>query len=363
MGRRIGLLLLCIMYLFAFISCEPNSIVDTDAENDADVVAVQPTSVGEGTAESPYTVCQVLAGTQNTTDVYVCGYIVGFFKNNTVNQSVFDSSGAVVTNILLAPSPDVTDTKHVLTVQLSSDKIRREVSLAYHPEGLHQAVMLQTEVIASYANAEKGLRKISQAIWIDNPSSLDFLYGHDLHSTQTDDPENPENPDDSDDSDNSDNPISPDDSDQPSTVDDADDTFDVNGATGFLPVEGVNQNSGRDENYPCLIDYVIGNEPLRAAYTDAGGWLMGYVASWYSDTMFVLSITPTLPTVNMVKGVMYVELEKNPEMLEWMKRKYDIYGNKRMLRVKCGAIKLKTTAQQGYYINAVETLIWTDWQQ
>lgn len=68
--------------------------------------------------------------------VTVKGYIVGFIARTDASTAVFGINGAVATNILLADSPDCTDTANCICVKLEAGVNREALNLKDNPENL-----------------------------------------------------------------------------------------------------------------------------------------------------------------------------------------------------------------------------------
>lgn len=114
-----------------------------------------------GTADAPFTVTDFKTvipkflskwgapeiGAPGLSDVYACGYIVGYVKGANIKQTVFGIDKAVETNIVIADSPDETDYNNCIAVQLSttSDRhrqAREALNLANHPENYKKQFIL-----------------------------------------------------------------------------------------------------------------------------------------------------------------------------------------------------------------------------
>ena len=103
-------------------------------------------------------------GATGMKDSYVCGYIVGYIKGQSIQRATF-AAGDVATNIVLADSPDETNPDRCIAVQLTtssnlSKSTREALNLATHPENLGRQVTL-------YGNIDKymGTLGIKNARW------------------------------------------------------------------------------------------------------------------------------------------------------------------------------------------------------
>ena len=138
-------------------SCEkvefPND--DTDNTQNEELIVEddsQSTKERNGSKDYPFTADDLSTGsvglyitTTNSSknDCWVEGYIVGYINGTNINNAVFDA-GDKETNILLASSPNETDIKKVVPVQLSTGTsyidARSALNLHQHPENLKRKV-------------------------------------------------------------------------------------------------------------------------------------------------------------------------------------------------------------------------------
>ncbi len=127
-------------------------------------------AAGEGTANSPFNVDQIVAlNPQSTTpvesNVYVQGYIVGYMPSSALTNVTFSAEGATASNIVLGPTADCTDTSKLIAVQLptSPKEIREILSLKNVPGNLGKKVTIVGDV-AKYCGGP-GIRNTSKAIF------------------------------------------------------------------------------------------------------------------------------------------------------------------------------------------------------
>lgn len=127
------------------------------------------TGGGNGSADKPYNVAQMLAG-QSGTGVWVTGYIVGYIKSNpdgasTLNEqwATFSADGAQASNIMIADSPTETDYKKCTSVQLPTGAVRSAVNLKDNPGNLGKQVSLKGS-LAKYFGVN-GLKETSAYAW------------------------------------------------------------------------------------------------------------------------------------------------------------------------------------------------------
>ena len=93
--------------------------------------------------------------------VWVEGYIVGYVPTNSMAKAVFSTEGAGRSNIILAASPDETDYRRCIPIQLTEDdadqrNARRYLNLCDYPKKYKKRAILQGNV-ARYMNV-MGLR-------------------------------------------------------------------------------------------------------------------------------------------------------------------------------------------------------------
>lgn len=108
---------------------------------------------GEGSESSPYTVAQVIAkgADVNETGKWVEGYIVGFIPtggaSTTLPYTEFSATGAIASNLVLAPTADCTDPSLCIPVQLpSGSSVRAAANLLDHPENLGKALTIKGDI-------------------------------------------------------------------------------------------------------------------------------------------------------------------------------------------------------------------------
>lgn len=118
-------------------------------------------STGAGSESEPYTVPQVIAGTATGSSVWVEGYIVGWIDGQVYSSGVqFNAESTSQTNLLLAPSADVTDPAKCIPVQLPSGAVRTALNLKDHPENYKQKVKLKGSVEKYFG--QPGLKSVSE---------------------------------------------------------------------------------------------------------------------------------------------------------------------------------------------------------
>jgi hypothetical protein len=120
-----------------------------------------------GSKRTPYTISEAQAE-QGKTDVWVEGYIVGYFSSTSMNS--FSTDFSVIeevsrSNFALATNQGETDIAHIMPVQLGSSSIRNELNLRDHPDHFNKKVKIRGD-LDSYLGAS-GLRDIKQYEFIE----------------------------------------------------------------------------------------------------------------------------------------------------------------------------------------------------
>lgn len=104
-----------------------------------------PEASGNGTADAPYSVGSIIAGTTGTS-LWVTGYIVGWVSDLSIESSVFNAEATIKTNLLLAASADETDYNKCLPVQLPAGGVRNSLNLQDNPENYKKQISLKADV-------------------------------------------------------------------------------------------------------------------------------------------------------------------------------------------------------------------------
>ena len=111
--------------------------------------------------ETAYTIAEARTLEGGLTDVWVTGYIVGYY----VSASSFMAGGTdCVTNLALADNSGETIKSNTLSVKIPDTAIRDELNLSANPEKLYQKVWLKGKTIESYFG-EPGLELIQEVVW------------------------------------------------------------------------------------------------------------------------------------------------------------------------------------------------------
>lgn len=140
---------------------------------------------GDGQEATPFNVAQVIAkgSAVNEPGQWVKGYIVGFIPtggaSTTLPYTEFTATGAIASNLVLAPTPDCTDANLCIPVQLvSGSSVRSAVNLQDHPDNLGKALTIKGDLI-----------KYCGAPGVKNPTEYKLEGGSDTPDTPTGTPE------------------------------------------------------------------------------------------------------------------------------------------------------------------------------
>ena len=102
--------------------------------------------------------------------LYVCGYVVGVVKGNSIKKALFDLPVDVETNVLLADDPMERNYINCLPVRLEKGtEIREDVNLKLHPENKGRQIVVIAYIEKYFSVA--GIRDPIEYAWIDSPSS------------------------------------------------------------------------------------------------------------------------------------------------------------------------------------------------
>lgn len=134
----------------------------------ASVAPEIPSTGGNGKAETPYGVVDVLAGT-TATSVWVTGYIVGWIDTTGDNFEVsattatFSAPATINTNLLLAASADEKNVANCIPVQLPSGSVRSDLNLVDNPDNLGKQVCLKCDITTYFSL--NGLKNATTYVW------------------------------------------------------------------------------------------------------------------------------------------------------------------------------------------------------
>lgn len=114
---------------------------------------------GDGSAEKPYSVDQVLAGATGT--AWTQGFIVGWVNGKTLSDgATFEVPATSNTNLLIAATADCKEVAKCVPVQLPAGEVRSALNLQDHPEYLGKAVSLKGSLEAYFGT--KGIKSVTE---------------------------------------------------------------------------------------------------------------------------------------------------------------------------------------------------------
>ena len=136
-------MLVATMTAFTFTSCEdvPAAYEIPGGGNGGNGGSTE--TVGNGTAENPYTVEDIKKHGATGSNVFVKAYIVGFVPEKAIDDAKFTAEGCeAVSNVLIAASADETSVDNVMPVQLPVGDVRNAINLKDNPANIKQEVVL-----------------------------------------------------------------------------------------------------------------------------------------------------------------------------------------------------------------------------
>lgn len=117
---------------------------------------------GDGTAEKPYACSQVIAGATGS-NMWITGYIVGAVNGKALTDAAFSGTFTQNSNLLLADSPNETNTANCVAVQLPAGDIRSALNLVDNASNLGKQVSLKGNLEKYFGTA--GLKSTSAYNW------------------------------------------------------------------------------------------------------------------------------------------------------------------------------------------------------
>ena len=147
--------------LCLFTACEKADL--TEGLEDA-VEQSYPTSVGQGTQTSPYTVGQVMEG--DTID-HKLHWFIGFVVGSTyqsMQNAVFEDESRYDSNILISDNPQCKDFKSCIPVELNTAALKKAFSLNYNSSLFRQCILLQGRYSLYFRT--DGIRDVQTGYWL-----------------------------------------------------------------------------------------------------------------------------------------------------------------------------------------------------
>lgn len=152
-------MLVATMTAFTFTSCEdvPAAYEIPGGGNGGNGGSTE--TVGNGTAENPYTVEDIKKSGAKGSNVFVKAYIVGFVPDKAIDDAKFTAEGCeAVSNVLIAASADETSVDNVMPVQLPVGDVRNAINLKDNPANIKQEVVLCGNIEAYFGKT--GLKSV-----------------------------------------------------------------------------------------------------------------------------------------------------------------------------------------------------------
>lgn len=152
-------MLVATMTAFTFTSCEdvPAAYEIPGGGNGGNGGSTE--TVGNGTAENPYTVEDIKKSGAKGSNVFVKAYIVGFVPDKAIDDAKFTAEGCEATsNVLIAASADETSVDNVMPVQLPVGDVRNAINLKDNPTNIKQEVVLCGNIEAYFGKT--GLKSV-----------------------------------------------------------------------------------------------------------------------------------------------------------------------------------------------------------
>ncbi len=164
---------LFLLFSLFSVSCTKLELPD-DVDKDKTDKGDTPTSPSQPDDSNVYSIASLQEATEGES-VLLKGYIVGYVPTSSINKMRFSVEDAVLSNIVLADSPQEKDPSNCAAIQLKKDKdARDDLNLQDNPEMLGKCVLVYGDV-ATYMGS-KGLKDVESYELVetggdDNPSS------------------------------------------------------------------------------------------------------------------------------------------------------------------------------------------------
>lgn len=142
-------------------------IAKTNTTEDSPNVPEEEEEEGDGTEEKPYNITQALIKIYEK-NVWVTGYIVGFYNTYSINSFVYGIQGARIGNTSLALSPDEIDYNKTFPIELIgvAKNVASRINLYDSPDMFKEQITIYGDI--DYFNKPngdaKGLKNVSKAI-------------------------------------------------------------------------------------------------------------------------------------------------------------------------------------------------------
>lgn len=155
------------------------------------IIKIIDPNANDGSLEKPYTVADIIGGVENTSGVYVKGFIVGSWNN-----SQFDLENLVNTNLALADTPDETNGSYTIPVELKS-AFRPDFGLVGDGDNPSRAYNIGVAQVLIKGNAKtyfstngvkelSSIEKLAEQVSVSNVGVATYSTDVDLDFTGTD---------------------------------------------------------------------------------------------------------------------------------------------------------------------------------
>lgn len=125
-------------------------------------VPTPPAGDGDGSAEKPFDVAQILGGATGTA-VWSTGYIVGAINDKSISDAAFVGPFALKTNILIAATAGETDINKCVPVQLPAGALRDAVNLVDNADNFGKKITLKGNLEKYFGVA--GIKSATEYTW------------------------------------------------------------------------------------------------------------------------------------------------------------------------------------------------------
>lgn len=152
--------------LLLLSACQSIDLAEEGKESGSSPTIEQlPIGVGEGSAQRPWTVAQLLHNEiRNGAEGWLIGYAVGAAYQSLSNAD-FSASTSYDPNVLLSADSLCITTTRCVPVELTSSKMRQACAIPYNRSHFRQCLMVHGKVSGYFR--EVGFRSVDAAQWWD----------------------------------------------------------------------------------------------------------------------------------------------------------------------------------------------------
>ena len=109
----------------------------------------EPEKVDAGSYENPIDVTTALQ-IGDAEDAWIRGFIVGYVAGDNISTAVFGADNATNLNFMIASTPNETDAKNCIVVQLPRGILRTGLNLKDNPHMIGNSILLTGNLVAQY---------------------------------------------------------------------------------------------------------------------------------------------------------------------------------------------------------------------